>query len=89
MVILKGKLNSKVSKDNTTRRLQMEGKKKVKKFFQSDKFGHVNVFMRFFPHINLYSVFESMLTKSILSWNKGEKAFFKYGSQNDVEMNTF
>lgn len=49
MVILKGKLNPKVSKDNVpvTRRLQME-EKKVKKIFQSDKFGHVNVFMSFF-----------------------------------------
>lgn len=47
MVILKGKLNPKVSKDNATRRLEME-EKKLKKFFQSDKSGHVNVFMSFF-----------------------------------------
>lgn len=39
MVILKGKLNSKVSKDNTIRRLQMEGKRRSRNSFKVTNLG--------------------------------------------------
>lgn len=55
----------------------MEGKK-VKKFFQSDKFGHVNVFILFFflPYKFVQTPVFLMLPKSI-SVIKGKRLFFQ------------
>lgn len=77
-VILKGKLNPKVSKDKATRRLQME-KKGQEISFKVTNLGML-MFLWVFSHIDLYrcQCFWSYVNrKHFQSWKKREKAFFQ------------
>lgn len=76
-VIHKGKFHPVVSKDEATRRLTTEKKRSRNSF--SDKFGHVNVFMSFFPFefVQTQVFLKLCQQKSIFSHEiKGKRLFF-------------